>query len=1200
MLANISLWSQANWTVNPNEYDKNMSVSGALNLDYEELEDDNDKIAAFINGEVRGVANLNYSSSVDRHIFFLTIFSNDLEGEITFKIYDASKNEVRDIAITMGFEVNQIIGDADFPLIISDPVLSNESKLISYSIDNQVTSKIVDTFVYLTFPEGTDLSSIKPNFEVSPYATVRVNGNDQESGVTVLDLRDTVTYWVRAADETTITNYHVVTEVLAAPVFKDTTFTINESHKVNTLIGNLMATDANTADTLVFTIQDVQSNFKIENNNRLVLNAAMDYETETSFQLTVNVSDGVHNDSKTVTINITDSNDNKPFLQGNQGDIPEDAALGTNIMTISTIDNDVSAEFRTFKYKIDTAQGNVPFLLDSITGVLTLNGKIDFEDTINHKVSVTVTDGIFYDTLDYIVDIVDVNDNSPILQENRDEIAEDAALGTNIMTISATDADISEEFRIFSYKINTTQGNVPFLLNSTTGILTLKDAIDFESDTSHTVSIVVTDGVFYDTLNYTIDVIDTNDETPMFNDTVFTINEGFEVDSIVGKLIATDLDRNTQFGFSVNNTSSEQELFNLSNDGILSLSNLLDYESEDTHILDILITDGNATVSGKITINISDENDNAPVLIPQIDSIAEDVNIGSIVMNIQATDADISSAFKIINYSVLASDSLLPFAVDSTTGNISTNDTLDFEETPNYSLNIIASDGKFYDTLAYAINIIDVNDEIPIINNGTINVEPDQDTIPEGISIGETVLSVVASDSDINEGFRDLQYSFLKGNTNRNFDIDSESGVITVAKEIDFETIESYQLVVMVTDGIFADTASINIEIEDLNDEIPTFSDTTFTISELFDIDSTVGNLIANDLDVGSNLVFEITDISTDNSLFEITESGTLSVSNQLNYEKYQSLIIDLSISDGINIITGKVNINIVDENDNAPTLASDEVIFAEDLGLNEEISVFTGIDLDISSEFKELTYRIINGNTNNDFAIDAQTGVVTNTDSLDFERTESYTLTIEVTDGLNSNMATLDIEVIDLNDELPIANDTVISLTEYTYPEASILQFMATDADAGTQLTYEVNKNYVGREFILSSTGELTLVGILDYETKNKFVIPIIISDEDFSIERTITINIVDEEETNVEVNSILSPNGDGTNDTWVLENNEAYYNCEFLIFDSFNRQVYKNIGYNNDWVGTYRSRELPSGAYYYMIIGKGFTHTGTISLIR
>ena len=67
--------------------------------------------------------------------------------------------------------------------------------------------------------------------------------------------------------------------------------------------------------------------------------------------------------------------------------------------------------------------------------------------------------------------------------------------------------------------------------------------------------------------------------------------------------------------------------------------------------------------------------------------------------------------------------------------------------------------------------------------------------------------------------------------------------------------------------------------------------------------------------------------------------------------------------------------------------------------------------------------------------------------------------------------------------------------------------------------------------------------------------------------------------------ITSVFTPNGDGINDSWYLENIKYYPENEVTVYNIYGNSVYNKKGYNNDWQGTYNGAPLPDGTYFYII---------------
>lgn len=79
-----------------------------------------------------------------------------------------------------------------------------------------------------------------------------------------------------------------------------------------------------------------------------------------------------------------------------------------------------------------------------------------------------------------------------------------------------------------------------------------------------------------------------------------------------------------------------------------------------------------------------------------------------------------------------------------------------------------------------------------------------------------------------------------------------------------------------------------------------------------------------------------------------------------------------------------------------------------------------------------------------------------------------------------------------------------------------------------------------------------------------------------------------------------VFSPNADGINDLWVVDDLSRVENCELKIYDSFGRLIYESVNYENDWDGTSNGKPLPSGPYYYIFKCEGSDITGGVRILN
>lgn len=97
----------------------------------------------------------------------------------------------------------------------------------------------------------------------------------------------------------------------------------------------------------------------------------------------------------------------------------------------------------------------------------------------------------------------------------------------------------------------------------------------------------------------------------------------------------------------------------------------------------------------------------------------------------------------------------------------------------------------------------------------------------------------------------------------------------------------------------------------------------------------------------------------------------------------------------------------------------------------------------------------------------------------------------------------------------------------------------------------------------------------------------------------------LVPVEELELEIYNAFSPNGDGINEKWIIENIGQYPENRVLIFNRWGDRLKKYQGYDNEgkvWTGTGpNGKELPAGTYFYVIeSGEGLTEKGYVQITK
>ena len=943
----------------------------------------------------------------------------------------------------------------------------------------------------------------------------------------------------------------ILRRINVAPVFTagvTATRSIAENTAAGTNIGSaISATDANSGNTLTYTLSgaDASSFSIVSTSGQLRTKAALDYETKSSYTVTITVSDGSLTDSITVTINITDVDENRApvFTAGTTTtrSIAENTATGVNIgTTVSATD----ADSDTLTYSLggtDTAS----FAIDTKSGQLKTSAALDYETKSSYSVTITVSDGSLTDIISVTIKVTDVDEkpatddittrdenvttpvnNAPMFTDGESAtrtVAENTSSGVNIgSAVTATDA----EGHTLTYSLSGTDA-AAFSIDSSSGQLRTSASLDYETKSTYTATITVSDGTLTDSITVTIKVTDVDEapsnNAPVFSDgdsTTLTVAENTSSGVNIGSAVsATDTDDDT-LTYSLSGTDAAAFSID-SSSGQLRTSASLDYETKSTYTVTIIVSDGTLTDSITVTIKVTDVDEapsnNAPVFsdgdsttLTVAENTSSGVNIGSAV---SATDTDDDT----LTYSLGGTDAAA-FSIDSSSGQLRTSASLDYETKSTYTVTIIVSDGTLTDSITVTIKVTDV-DEAPS-NNAPVFSDGDSTTltVAENTSSGVNIGSAVsATDTDDDT----LTYS-LGGTDAAAFSIDSSSGQLRTSASLDYETKSTYTVTIIVSDGTLTDSITVTIKVTDVDEapsnNAPVFSDgdsTTLTVAENTSSGVNIGSAVsATDTD-DDTLTYSLG--GTDATAFSIdTATGQLKTKAALNYETKSSYTVTVTASDGS--LTDSINVTINVTNVNEAPIFSDGTTttraIAENVGADINIgTVVAASDVDSTN----LTYSL-SGTDAAAFSLDTKTGQLKTKATLDYETKTSYTVTITVSDGSHTDIITVTINVTNL-DETPSNNAPVLTdgdSTTRSVAENSIsgtnigAVIAATDADNNT-LAYLLSGTDASSFAIDSTNGQLKTSAALDHETKASYTVTVTVSDGTAIDRITVTITVTD-----------------------------------------------------------------------------------------
>ena len=915
------------------------------------------------------------------------------------------------------------------------------------------------------------------------------------------------------------------------PVFEQDTYTasVTEGIDIGTFVIAVTATDDDLglAGEVRYSIVsgNIGDAFAINNNDGMItVNSNIDREMISEYTLTVRARDRVRprrSDTSVVTITVYDVNDNAPVFQRSQYSlvIREDVSVPSTHITLIATDADQPGNANSaIRYQIESGNVGMAFNLSEATGVLTLQNSLDFETVSSYTLVVTASDSgtvPLSSNATVSITVVNVNDEIPTLNGVQDiSLSESTTTPTTIANYTA----MEELGDTLEFALTGNQ-NGEFSINPSTGVVTLMQSLDYEATQQYILTVTVSDGLLSDSLILTINVLDENDNAPVFEMFgPFVITEEEPSNTLVGVVTANDADSGMNAEISYSTTSGD-DIFNISTNGEIRTTAVLDREMLGSDLsFTVVATDNGipqfmSVVS--VTIQLQDINDNRPILVspPTEVNVSESEVIQTVILMIQATDSDIGEN-GVISYEITGSSL---FTIDNSTGTIILTGSLDYETATEHVINITAVNPDGLSSLPHSvlISVINENDNLPVF---TMN--PYTASVTESSGIGTFVVNVTAIDSD----FSIVRYSIVSGNVGGVFAIDTISGIITVNGSIDRETVSDYVLTVAASDLGFSRqrrqvststvTSAVRIEVSDVNDNAPIIQQSPYTVTLREDApQGMIVSLVATDADElntpNSMLNFSI-ESGNEASKFNLDNiTGTLSLVQQLDFETEPMFVLTVRAQDQgdpsliSNIAT--VNIIITNINDLPPVISENQVVnISELMELRTQVANFNAS----GEEGESLTFSLM-GDSTGTFEIDAQTGIVVLARSLDRELRTIYILQVSVSDGLFSSISTLTVNVLDENDNTPqIAPLGPLSVNEEMQAGTLVANVTAFDADSGIngQLTFVISPAAINSYISIdSSTREIRTADILDREalvSNGSFVPPL--SSETFNITAT------------------------------------------------------------------------------------------------
>ncbi|XP_051869348.1 protocadherin beta-15-like isoform X1 [Pristis pectinata] len=534
----------------------------------------------------------------------------------------------------------------------------------------------------------------------------------------------------------------------------------------------------------------------------------------------------------------------------------------------------------------------------------------------------------------------------------RYSIPEELQLGAFVGNI-ADDLDLDvKELAARSFRIVSKPRKQYLDVNLDNGILYVKEKIDREQLCgSNPACTLFLEAVIEDPLtvyHFQVEILDVNDNAPSFPQTQFrleisevvaqgarfALESAHDPDAGVNSVQTYQLNDNEYFTIDVQSRRGDGKL------PVLVLQRLLDREKQRIHKLVLIAKDGGIpekSGTAQIIVIVQDANDNAPVFQQSEyrTKLLENTPKGTLVIKLNATDLDDGPNGEIAySFSSHASNRVREmFSVDSRTGEIRVKGNLDYEENYVFEVNVQATDKGSFATPAYCevlVDVIDINDNAPEVTLTSIFSPVSEDALP-----GTVVALFNVNDQDSGDNGQ-VHCQILSGSA---FKLDSSLTNyyrLLTEQRLDRETISNYDVTIVCSDSgtpPLTSKKSIRVEISDINDNAPRFTQSTYTayVTENNAIGSSIFSVTAIDPDANQNSQLSYSILETWDQVLPVSayvninsETGVIYAQKSFDYEQLKNFQICVRAQDSGSVsLSGNVSVDVIvlDQNDNAPVI---------------------------------------------------------------------------------------------------------------------------------------------------------------------------------------------------------------------------------------------------------------------------------------
>eukprot|EP00794_Sanderia_malayensis_P011749 gene11749-12969_t len=423
-------------------------------------------------------------------------------------------------------------------------------------------------------------------------------------------------------------------------------------------------------------------------------------------------------------------------------------------------------------------------------------------------------------------------------------------------------------------------------------------------------------------------VLDINDNAPVFTGTPYIakVAENATIGQAILTVAAYDLDdgQNKDISYSFK-PGKGVEMFSIDKEkGTVTVAKKLDYETEKKYTLVVIAKDKGTPQSHEsqtsLVIDVTDVCDTKPRFLQSSyqTQINENLKMGTVILTVKAVDGDTAVQHPVL-YSIVDGNKDELFVIDSMSGAIKVNGTLDRETSNIFKLKVMDAmpsshnpsgsdlgtpkaatvhpnawevpDNTAFTVVDVIILLNDVNDNKPIFLKTNYVFQIREDAKP-GYVIAE---QFSVADADIEK--KNNKFEYRLEDANYVFSVDRHSGKLQLTGELNYERRSNYTFVIRAietrTKERYNSSANVTIQVINVNDNKPIFQRLIYVFKVLENIttEKAIGKVKAVDNDAGTygQVTYSIKSNRLGGPLFVInSKSGKIFITRPLDYSKFQ------------------------------------------------------------------------------------------------------------------------------------------------------------------------------------------------------------------------------------------------------------------------------------------------------------------------